>query len=289
MSKIHNKIGIMNGRLSESINGKIQEFPKHSWKQEFESASVCGFELMEWIFDTYEKNPLMDNDGIKEILNLSQKTGIVINSVLADFFMEKRLVNVSEFVLQKNLDVLEILIKNCNRIGVKILEIPFVDVSSLSTKEDQSQLVFNLQRILPLLDEYDILLTLETDLVPKSFSELIKSFNHSNIKANYDVGNSAALGYNITEELTTFGNLISNIHIKDRKFHGQTVPLGTGDVDFDLFFNSLRQINYDGNFIIQGAREIGIKPENTSTKYLQFVKKYAEKYLFDDNNESNGT
>jgi len=289
MSKISNRIGIMNGRLSEPISGKIQEFPKNTWKHEFEKASICGFELTEWIFDIYDKNPLMNNDGIKEIKHISQKTNIVINSVLADFFMEKNLVNVSEFDLQKNLKVLEILIKNCNQIGVEILEIPFVDSSSLITKEEQSQLVFNLQKILPLLDEYNIFLTLETDLPPKSFKELILSFNHPKIKANYDVGNSSALGYNITEELTTFGNLISNIHIKDRKFHGQTVPLGTGDVDFDLFFNSLRQINYDGDFIIQGAREDGIKPENTSIKYLQFVKKYAEKYLFNDNNESKGT
>ena len=289
MSKMRNKIGIMNGRLSEKISEKIQEFPKNTWKQEFEKASVCGFEVLEWIFDIYDKNPLMYNEGIKEIQHISQKTNIDINSVLADFFMERRLVNVSEFDLQKNLEILTNLIKNCNKIGVKILEIPFVDSSSLSTKEEQSQLVFNLQKILPLLDENDIFLTLETDLPPKSFKELIHSFDHPKIKANYDIGNSAALGYKITDEFATFGDLIYNIHIKDRKFQGQTVSLGMGDVDFEEFFNSLRQIRYRGDLIIQGAREDKVKPEDTCVKYLQFVKKYAEKYLLYDNNESRGT
>lgn len=289
MSKIHNKIGIMNGRLSEPISEKIQEFPKTSWKYEFEKASVCGFELIEWIFDIYDKNPIMNNDGIKEIKHISEKTGIIINSVLADFFMEKKLFNVSEFDLQKNLEVLEILIKNSNRLGIEILEIPFVDSSSLTTKGEQSQLTFNLQKILPLLEECNVFLTLETDLSPQSFKELILSFNHPNIKANYDVGNSIALGYNIIEELTTYGHLIYNIHIKDRKFRGETVPLGTGDTDFELFFNFLRQINYHGDFIIQGAREYGVKPENSCIKYLQFVKKYVDKYLLYDNGESKGT
>ena len=67
-------------------------------------------------------------------------------------------------------------------------------------------------------------------------------------------------------------------NIKDRKYRGQTVPLGNGDTDFELFFNLLQKINYDGELIIQGARECGINPEETCTKYLQFVKKFVDKY-----------
>lgn len=289
VSKIHNRIGIMNGRLSEPTGGKIQEFPKNTWKQEFEKASSCNFELIEWIFDTYDKNPIMTGDGIKEIKQISEKTGVIINSVLADFFMEKRLVSVSESALQKNLEVLKTLIQNSSELGIKILEIPFVDSSSLATREEQIQLVSNLQKILPMLEEHDVYLTLETDLSPKSFKEFLQSFNHPNIKANYDVGNSAALGYDVTDEFSAYGNLISNIHIKDRTYRGGTVSLGSGAVDFELFFNSLKQIDYRGDFIIQGAREYGVPPENTCMKYLQFVKTYVEKYLLYDNDESKGT
>ena len=231
---------MMSGRFSEPITEKIQAFPKNTWKSEFEKASVCGFESIEWIFDTYDKNPIMNNDGINEIKHISEQTSITINSLLADFFMEKKLFNVSEFDLQKNLDVLKNLIKNSYRLGIKILEIPFVDSASLKTKEEQSQVISNLEKILPLLEECDVFLTLETDLPPTSFNELILSFNHPNIKANYDIGNSASLGYDMKEELNIYGDLIYNIHIKDRKYCGQTVPLGEGDADFELFFNLLQ-------------------------------------------------
>jgi hexulose-6-phosphate isomerase len=203
--------------------------------------------------------------------------------------MEKKLFNVSEFDLQKNLEVLRNLIKNSNRLGIKILEIPFVDSSSLKTKEEQSQVISNLEKILPLLEEYDIFLTLETDLPPISFKELILSFNHPNIKANYDVGNSASLGYDMKEELNLYGDLICNVHVKDRKYRGQTVPLGSGNADFELFFNLLQKTNYSGELIIQGAREYDVKPEETCMKYLQFVKKFVDKYQLYNNNESNGT
>ena len=41
------RIGIMQGRLSKPINGKIQSFPKNSWENEFYLAKDIGFELIE--------------------------------------------------------------------------------------------------------------------------------------------------------------------------------------------------------------------------------------------------
>jgi len=284
MSNSINKIGIMNGRLSEPLGTKIQEFPYMTWRDEFVKASDYGFESIEWIFDTYLQNPIMNIDGIKKLKQLSKQYDITINSVLADFFMEKKLTNVSQTELEKNLDILKKLIKNCNALDVEILEIPFVDSSSLQTKSDQYNVRINLESVLKLLDEYNLCLCLETDLPPIEFRDFLLSFEHPNIKANYDVGNSAGLGYDMQEEFENFGKLITNVHIKDRKYSGNTVPLGTGNVDFQLFFELLKQNNYSGDFIIQGAREAGIDSDETAKKYLKFVKELVDKYLSNDSN-----
>jgi len=276
MSKNH-RIGIMNGRLSKQIDGKIQTFPIDTWRDEFEKATKCGFELIEWIFDT-QKNPIMDKEEIREMEFLSNEFGVKINAVCADYFMEKKLFNVSNVEMSENINMLKDLVNICQKLEIKILEIPLVDSSSLKSEQDKVQLIENLEKILPIAEKNDVKLTLETDLAPDLFKKLLGRFNHPNINANYDTGNSASLGYNIQEELKTFGSWISNIHIKDRKFHGNTVPLGSGNVNFDLFFSELKKINYTGDFIIQGAREEPkIKPENTCKKYLDFVKRYIEK------------
>ena len=49
------------------------------------------------------------------------------------------------------------------------------------------------------------------------------------IGANYDIGNSASLGYDFEEELSSYGERIYNVHIKDRVLGGTTVEFGTGD------------------------------------------------------------
>jgi len=271
----------MGGRLSDPIGNEIQSFPKYSWQEEFEKAERCGFDLIEWVFDLYEKNPILDNDGIKKIKFLSKKYSVRINTICADYFMKRKLFNVSDYQLEENLDVLKNLIQRSHELGIEILELPFVDSSSLKSKNDEEQLIHNLQKILPLAEDMDIKLTLETDLPPSHFKTLLTRFDHPNIKANYDTGNSTALGYDVKEELNVLGSWIVNIHIKDRICGGRTVPLGTGDTDFDSFFSTLAKINFNGSLVIQGAREPSneITPEVTCKKYLYFVKQYVDKYF----------
>lgn len=270
----------MGGRLSFSNNNRIQCFPVLTWEKEFEQASRCGFELIEWVFDVNE-NPILDREKSNKIKLLSEKNNVRINSICADYFMQKMLFNESPYSLSKNLEVLKKLIHKCNELQIKIIEIPLVDSSSLKTLSDKSQLVHNIKKMLPLAEENNVIINLETDLPPNQFKELIDEFDSKNLRANYDIGNSISLGYDIENELTVLRGLITNIHIKDRKTHGTTVPLGTGNVDFDLFFQTIKKINYVGDFIIQGARENEtiVSPEETCMKYLRFVKHYIDKYL----------
>ena len=65
---MRNMIGIMGGRLSDHIHSEIQSFSEKSWKTEFVKAEQIGFEVLEWVFDLHENNPILDNDGVKEIL-----------------------------------------------------------------------------------------------------------------------------------------------------------------------------------------------------------------------------
>ena len=279
---MNNRIGIMEGRLSNPINNKIQAFPINSWRNEFKLAQKIGFEVVEWVFDSNEKNPIMDDVGISEIKQLSEQYGVLVNPVCADYFMHNLLFGVSEYKLEQNLKVLKTLIVKCNKLDSRILEIPFVDSSSIGTEEDKIQLLNNLEKVIQIAQENNIWIALETDLPPNDFVELLTKFNHPNILANYDVGNSAANQFDIKLELTLLKKWLVNIHVKDRIKNGITVPLGSGDVDFDIFFSTLKNIGYSGDLIIQGAREdLGISktdPIFTCEKYFKFVKTHLENY-----------
>jgi L-ribulose-5-phosphate 3-epimerase len=278
---MNNKIGIMSGRLSSPIDNNIQQFPLNSWKNEFVKANELGFDSIEWIYDINENNPILNN--LDELKILSVKNNVKIDSVCADYFMEKKLFNVSEHDLNLNLQKLNQLIENCNKLNIEILEIPLVDSSSIQNEEFRNEFITNLTSSLSIAEDNKVFLTLETDLSPELFKKLVLDIDHSNIKINYDIGNSASLGYDTFLELSTLAKWIKNIHIKDRLFNSHTVPLGTGSVNFELFFSTLSKIHYSESLIIQGAREDlennQISPEQTCSKYLNFVKHYVSKYL----------
>jgi L-ribulose-5-phosphate 3-epimerase len=270
------KIGIMSGRLSKPKNNTIQCFPD-TWESEFTLAKECGFNSIEWIFDL-EPNPILDLKGRNLMKDLSEKNEIEINSICCDYFMIRKLFGISSNELEKNLDVLTKIIVACENIGIKKIEIPLVDTSSLKTNVDKSQFTNNIKKIIPLLP-YDTEIILETDLNPNDFKIFLENFDSDKIKANYDIGNSTSLEYSTKEEFESYGKHISNIHVKDRFFQGKTVPLGTGDVNFDLFFSEIKKLNYSNELIIQGARQDQIKkPLMICKEYLNFVNQYLDKY-----------
>jgi sugar phosphate isomerase/epimerase len=252
-----NSFGIMQGRLLPKYNGRYQAHPVGNWKEEFHLAQTIGIDLIEFILDFNESadNPLMSNKGISEISNMVQKTGVGVRSICADYFMEAPLHSINEKIVKQSKEVLQNLLTNSSALGVTDIVIPCVDQSSLQTAEDSERFVSNLTPLLAVASRYNVNLSLETDLAPQQFLNLLNRFDSDKIKVNYDTGNSASLGYDPLEEFATYGKWISDIHIKDRKLNGGSVVLGEGDTNFTSFFNALSRIKYDGFFVMQVYRD----------------------------------
>ena len=76
------------------------------------------------------------------------------------------------------------------------------------------------------------------------FAELLARLPRELVKVNYDIGNSASLGYDPRDEFAAYGDRVGSVHIKDRRRGRTTVPLGTGDADFPAVFDCLRALAY---------------------------------------------
>lgn len=92
------------------------------------------------------------------------------------------------------------------------------------------------------------------------------------------MGNSASLGYLPNEEFELYGDRIINVHVKDRLLHGKSVPLGEGSVDFESVFKCLKSANYNGNYILQTAREAQGNHLDALLKYRSMVINWITKY-----------
>lgn len=270
----------MQGRLSEPLEGKIQSFPKFTWREEFEKAILAGLTSIEWIFeaDEWEKNPLSSANGIKEINDLQKQTGVEVCSVCADYFMDIPYFNADSNLRKDLKEKLNWLVVKSSEINASFIDIPFVDASRIPSHKEFELVEEMISEAAGKASEHNIILTLETSLNPSDFTTLLQEINHPNVMANYDTGNSSGIGYNCVEELSAYGSYIKTLHIKDRLLNNGTKPLGTGSADFHSFFKTLVKFNYNGPIILQAAREQTGEEVSTAIKNRKFVEEFLRIY-----------
>ena len=223
------RIGIMQGRLLPPEPGHFQAFPRTRWREESALAAAAGLQSIEWIYDVYgeDVNPITTGESIPP----------EVVSLCADYFMEHPL----------STGKLQWLLERCRLAGIERLVLPFVDASHI---QDPDPIIEILRETASSVEIH-----LETDLAPRPFASLLDRLPNPLIKVNYDSGNSASLGYSPVEEFAAYGERVGSVHIKDRVLNGGTVPLGRGVADFAALFRSLKRVHYQGDFILQTARE----------------------------------
>lgn len=270
----------MQGRLSEVINGVIQEFPWASWRDEFAIASKIGIQTMEWTLDQKDlySNPLMSDAGQQEILQLCEHWSISIPSLTGDCFMQQPFWKACG-KNQKNLLVdFENILRACGALKLDLVVIPLVDNGSLENLNQENVLIQILEKYTPLIKAMNLMVAFESDFPPKELSRFIGRLEPSVFGINYDIGNSAALGFIPNEEFFHYGQRVSNVHVKDRPLGLTTVPLGLGAANFDSVFKNLSEHNYCGNYILQTARDSKGNHAQVIEKYLLQTKSWIERY-----------
>jgi L-ribulose-5-phosphate 3-epimerase len=247
------RLGMMQGRLSPIRNRRIQSFPFDNWKEEIAQTSELSIGKVEWTIDSedFQKNPLVSISGCEEISAVISKWNVSVPSVTCDYFMENPPWKSMEADVYSNLISI---IKGMERINSKLLVIPLVDNSSLKTAREQAKTKKFFSKLQNHMIKAEVHVAFETDLNPENFNQFMADFDPLCFYVNYDIGNSASLGYKPKEEVAAIGDRIANVHVKDRNLHGSTVPLGEGAANFPEVFNCLAEVNYKGNYILQTAR-----------------------------------
>lgn len=266
----------MQGRLSPIINGKIQEFPWNHWREEFYVASELGFSIIEWTLDQdrlYE-SPLMTKAGHADIKRLSNKHGVSIPSLTGDCFMQAPFWKLYGKEKEARKKDLMSIIDVCSDLKICQIVIPIVDGGSIDTPAQQDSLLNFLNGKENVLRDRGVQIVFESDFAPVELNSFISQFSPNVFGINYDIGNSAGLGYDVKEEFAAYGDRILNVHVKDRVLNGFTVPLGEGNAEFDKIFSLLASIKYSGNYILQTARAQNGNHAGVLANYKAMVEKW---------------
>ena len=270
----------MQGRLSPLVDGKIQAFPWTKWQDEIRLAEQINIHLMEWTLDQarlYE-NPLLTDAGQAEIRALCKKHDLAIPSLTGDCFMQAPLWKAKgdeRVTLER--DFCEIA-KGCAAVGISMIVVPLVDNGRLENMEQENTLIDFLAAQAKFLNSLHLKVIFESDFTPAELARFISRLDPALFGINYDIGNSAALGFSPDEEFTAYGKRIINVHVKDRKLGGTTVPLGTGNADFETVFATLSKVGFNGNCILQTARATDENHAGILSQYRDLTVGWLNKY-----------
>jgi hexulose-6-phosphate isomerase len=274
------RIGFMQGRLSPLVDGRIQAFPWAKWKDEFPLAEQINIHLMEWTLDQdrlYE-NPLLTEAGQAEIRALCKRHSFEIPSLTGDCFMQAPFWKAKgDERAALEWDFCEIA-KGCTAVGISMMVVPLVDNGRLENMEQENMLIDFLNAQVKFLASNNLKVIFESDFAPAELARFIARLDPKLCGINYDIGNSAALGFNPAEEIAAYGTRIVNVHVKDRKLGGTTVPLGTGNADFETVFAALAKVGFKGNCILQTARATDEDHARVLSRYRDMTVSWLNQY-----------
>lgn len=272
------RIGFMQGRLSALVDGKIQAFPWNEWRQEFPRAKSLGLGRMEWTIDQERlcENPLMTEAGRGEILRLSLQNAIEIPSLTGDCFMQApfwKAVGQAQEALATDLDLV---LASSAALGIEFVVIPLVDNGKIETAEQEEILLRRLLDRSASLLRQRVKIVFESDLRPAELARFIVKLPAESFGINYDIGNSAALGYDCSEEIAAYAPRILNVHVKDRLRGGKTVPLGTGAAELAKAIRQIESSGYSGQYILQTARAADSDHAGALARYRDMAVRWIE-------------
>ena len=234
----------MQGRALKQIEESIQYFPDN-WKDEFPIMKELGLYGIEWIYDKKSElsNPILDVSGREEMESTSIKYNIKLENIVFDWFLHHPLFINDEYLVKQKVEKFFSLINLSAKSGFKTIILPILEKNDIIMSDKRNQFI-EMINTSSILDQNNI-----EEVI------LLEKLNQKKIKICFDVGNSASYGYDPNRVIKTLGNRIGSVHIKDRKYNGPSVPLGTGNVNFHDVFKNLKLINFNGNYSLQIFRD----------------------------------
>jgi L-ribulose-5-phosphate 3-epimerase len=254
------RVGIMQGRLSPRPPDRLQAFPSH-WQEEFETAAQLGFELIEWLLLPAGEgsNPLDTGAGRREIRRVAAGAGIAVASVCAVRCMYEPILSLSE------------IIPMAAEIGATRVIVPLLETAHIHTPERETAAVADLSACAVVAERASVTLALEVDLPGDACARILQRAGHPRVRACYDAGNQTALGLNVAQDIAPLLHLVDEVHIKDRRTAGASVPIGTGDANFTGLFQALRHGGYESDLVLEHFFEKD--PRGEARRALDFVRR----------------
>jgi len=212
----------------------------------------------------------LSESAIEDIRHRAAAAGLVISSVCGDLggheFTDSGDV---EERIKRTMKIMDV----TRALGSRIVQTHIGSIPADPEAPARKVMAYAMDRLGEYGDRIECRLASETR--PEAAEELgafLKEIKHESIKINYDPANLVMKGFDHLAGVAILKDYIVQTHAKDGKRRNGEVPLGEGDVDFPVYIKALRDIGFDGFFIIE--REVGPNPAEDIARAKDFLRRF---------------
>lgn len=232
------------------------------WHERLELARNVGFDFVELSCDeSPHRQARMDWSAADrgQLRDAIAKSGVPLLTMCLSAHRSLALGSANERTRRDGLDLLRKAIAFSVDLGIRIIQIAgYYDYYGTVDEGAQRRYQDALAEALAWASEAGVMLGVETmegeDVVDsiRGAMELVGHLNSPWFQIYPDIGNIAAQGYDLPDELRRGHGHIIGIHVKDsRPGEPRRVPFGEGVVPFAAAFRTLAELNYSGPILIE--------------------------------------
>ncbi|QZN95747.1 L-ribulose-5-phosphate 3-epimerase [Symbiopectobacterium purcellii] len=261
--------------------------PGEDWLARLQLARELGFDFVEMSLDeTDERLARLDWDREQRLalVNAIAATGIRVPSMCLSAHRRFPLGSQDDAIREQGLTIMHKAIALAQDVGIRVIQLAGYDVYYQEANEiTRERFRDGLQHAVEMASRAQVTLAMEIMDYPlmNSISKALGYANYLNnpwFQLYPDIGNLSAWDNDVQMELRAGQGHIVAVHVKDtRPGVFKNVPFGTGVVDFERCFTTLKESGYRGPYLIEMWSENAPDPIKEVLAARDWVKQRMER------------
>ena len=259
------KIGIRTGSLNQDL------------PEALETAGRLGYDGLEVITrDEGRLRGWLREDGPQGAAALrrqAQQAGCAISSFSLASYRRVNFAQEDESLRREGVRLVSDALRACRNLGGGAVLLPHFDRERLDVSQAEEQrFVEGLRACAPVAEETGVAIALETSFSADQLLRITRAVGSPKVGVYQDLANAIIYQQDPASTLRRLGPAVVMIHVKDTAEGGGQALLGEGRVDWPACLAAIREIGYDGWFVLETPA--GGDPVGNAARHLEFTRRW---------------
>jgi sugar phosphate isomerase/epimerase len=211
--------------------------------------------------------------GARAARELAAGAGCAISSFSLAIFRAVNFAQEDESLRRQGIALLGDAVRACAGVGGVAVLVPYFDRQRLDiSPAEEARFVDGLRACAPVAERTGVAIALETSFSARQLQRIVEAVDSPRVGVYQDLANAVIFGQDPAATLRTLGPAVVMVHVKDADGAGKNAPLGEGVVDWAACREAIREIGYQGWFVLETPA--GDAPLDSGARHHAFTARW---------------